>query len=86
MDEEAEIEFTLASMDLPRGDGQEDFRHEQGIPPLPVMKTAVVCKPYLLIQNVNNGYQMQDLGLSVVMDKTLRKVGIWLPEHVRLRD
>ena len=53
-----------------------------GIPDLPKMEKKAPFKPALLVPNCESDYQIQDLGLKVVLDKNLRKMGIWIPETI----
>ena len=46
------------------------------------MEKKAPFKPALLVPNCESDYQIQDLGLKVVLDKNLRKMGIWIPETI----
>ena len=37
-------------------------------------------KPVILMQDIDADYQVLDLGLMVILDKSIKKVGIWIPE------
>ena len=37
-------------------------------------------KPVILMQDLDADYQVLDLGLMVILDKSIKKVGIWIPE------
>ena len=37
-------------------------------------------KPVILMQDIDADYQVLDLGLMVILDKNIKKVGIWIPE------
>lgn len=88
IDDETELEFIMSRMELPsikeetqaaatesRSEG-----NEHGIPDLPKLEKTATFKPVLLMQNLDADYQAQDLGLEIILDKTLRKLGIWIPE------
>ena len=57
----------------------KDF--EKGIPSLPKMQDRQAkFKPVILMQDIDADYQVLDLGLMVILDKNIKKVGIWIPE------
>ena len=37
-------------------------------------------KPVILMQDIDADYQVLDLGLMVILDRSIKKVGIWIPE------
>ena len=54
----------------------------EGIPNLPIFQKETNFKPMVIIQNKDSDYQILDLGLMVTLDKSIRKLGIWIPETI----
>ena len=46
------------------------------------MEKKVAFKPVILMQDLDADYQILDLGLTIILDKNLKKLGIWIPETV----
>ena len=83
IDDEDEMEFIMSRMGLPSTPPPETNDDESGIPDLPKMEKKAQFKPVVLMQDKDADYETLDLGLSIVLDKALKKMGIWIPETVR---
>ena len=85
IDDETEIEFIQSRVKKssnPAAAPAKDFDSENGIPNLPKIERKSSFTPVILIQNTNADYQILDLGLTIILDKNLQNVGIWIPETV----
>ena len=83
IDDETEIEFILSRVKESANPGATKATDEEkGIPNLPSVEEKANFKPVILVQNTNADYQILDLDLSVILDKNVRKVGIWIPETI----
>jgi len=89
IDDETEMEFIMSRLDLPESASNagnkspnEEDKEKTGIPELPRMEKRPVFKAVLLIQNQDADYQVHDLGLKIVLDQNLRRVGVWIPETI----
>ena len=84
IDDETEIEFIQSRVKKSSNAAApaKDFDSENGIPNLPKIERKSNFTPVILIQNTNADYQILDLGLTIILDKNLQNVGIWIPETV----
>ena len=84
IDDETEIEFIQSRVKKSSNAvaPAKDFDSENGIPNLPKIERKSSFTPVILIQNTNADYQILDLGLTIILDKNLQNVGIWIPETV----
>jgi hypothetical protein len=84
IDDETEIEFIQSRVKKSSNAAApaKDFDSENGIPNLPKIERKSSFTPVILIQNTNADYQILDLGLTIILDKNLQNVGIWIPETV----
>ena len=79
IDDETEIEFIMSRINSPEVPPLKKSESEsEGIPNLPTVQKETNFKPVVIIQNKDADYQILDLGLMVTLDKTIRKVGIWV--------